>query len=425
MMMLLLVHVPANASVPQDLEALTEQGHFGEAYVFAKKWQDDYEGDPVFDLYFGLAAMEVGHFAEAILAFDRILIMNPRHYRARLEMGRGYFLLADYIQARKQFDYVLASLPPETVRRRIQFYLDAITAREKSQDTATSLALFTRAGYSSNINSATTDDFTDDILGIKNLEISKDNQAKESRFSEVEARWSVTKPITTKRAQFLTASYKHLANQQTDEFNTDTASLGVGYIFRSGISQYRVPLTYQIIALDDEMLRYSVSLGIDANRPIGARLDWVNFGVVSMQRYKSASERDTNLLMLGTGFSYTGKNLPMRLFGSVLIAEEHERDVAVNGRTYGGLRLSGEYLLNTRSTLFLNNTIQLSTYHDSGFFEDNREDWLYDTVLGWRWRYSKNIAMTSEINYTDNDSNTVLYDYHRSKFQVGFQYVLD
>ncbi len=423
------------AAVPDDLQRLSQQQRFVEAYTLAKKWQEDYEGEPQFDLYYGLAALELGHLAEAILAFDRLLIVNPNAYRARLEMARAHFLLADYVESRAQFERVLAASPPPLVASRIYVYLDMLTAREKSQRTASSVVLVARVGHSSNINSATTEDYTNPIPGLNvvvesgqpehTISIDKEQQAQGSEYSDIETQFSITRPINTKRAQFLTASYRRLAYRDSGDYNIDTLNVSAGYLFRSGISQFRIPLSYQGVLLDGEMLRYSVSLALDVTRPLSAQLDWLNFGVLSIQRYKEDIERDTDLLLLGSGVGYTTPRMPIRLFGSVMLAEEHERDVAVNGRTYGGVRLSAEYMFGSKLSGYLYGTSQLSTYHDSGFFEDRREDVFWELILGARWRYSRSFVLSTDVSYTDNDSNTVIYDYERTKWQMTFRYIVD
>lgn len=436
------VHVAAQETDVMDERAaliaivqLSKAQRFTEAYQKAKEWEFALIGEPEFDFYFGIAATEVGELAEAILAFDRLLIQNPNAVRARLEMARTYFLLADYTESRRQFERVLLSAPPAAVERRIRYYLDMLSAREKSRHTASSVILSARVGHSSNINSATTEDYTDPIPGLNvvveagqpehTIAIDEEQQAIRGQYSDIDVRYQVTRPMTSKRAQFLTASYRRLAYQGEGDYNLDVLNVGVGYLFRAGTSQYRIPLSFQGVVLDGEMLRYSASLSMDVVRPVSAQWEWMNYGVVSIQRYKEDIERDTDLLLVGSGLGYAFPSRPVRVFGSVLIAEDHEREVASNGRTYGGIRLSGEYIMSAQGALYLNITSQLSTYHDAGFFEEIREDMFTEVTLGGRWKVSPHTLLSLEAGYTDNDSNTVIYDYKKSVVEVAVQYVVD
>ena len=70
------------------IKALVEQGQFERAYDHALAAEARYEGDPEFDFYFGLAAIEVGRYPDAIFAFERVVFAQPDQLRVRLELAR-------------------------------------------------------------------------------------------------------------------------------------------------------------------------------------------------------------------------------------------------------------------------------------------------------------------------------------------------
>lgn len=76
-------------------------------------------GDPAFDYALGIAAIDSGRFGEAIIAFQRVLAVQPENAAARAELARAYALAGDIDTAREQFATVVddPSLP-DPVRQR-------------------------------------------------------------------------------------------------------------------------------------------------------------------------------------------------------------------------------------------------------------------------------------------------------------------
>ena len=76
-------------------------------------------GDPAFDYQLGIAALDAGRFGGAIMAFQRVLAVQPGHAQARAELARAYALAGDADTARAQFATVVddPSLP-DPVRQR-------------------------------------------------------------------------------------------------------------------------------------------------------------------------------------------------------------------------------------------------------------------------------------------------------------------
>ena len=52
-------------------------------------------GDPDFDAALGIAANEVGQFARAVFALERVLATQPENARARAELARALFAIGD------------------------------------------------------------------------------------------------------------------------------------------------------------------------------------------------------------------------------------------------------------------------------------------------------------------------------------------
>lgn len=111
---------------------LYKDGKFKEAYdAFYVLFEKDIE-NPRINFYLGLSASGAGAYEDAVSAFERVLIKEPTHLRARLEMAKAQFFLKNFDDAEKQFLNVLATKDlPENVIANIEKFLDAIEATRK------------------------------------------------------------------------------------------------------------------------------------------------------------------------------------------------------------------------------------------------------------------------------------------------------
>ena len=123
--------------------ALIEEGRFGEALaVLAPLVQrDTVEANALF--LYGLAAVGAAQgpdvpgetrerlLDEAIGAFRAMLIEEPRLLRVRLELARAFYFKGEDDLARRHFEIVLASEPPEAVVANVTGFLSSIRARRR------------------------------------------------------------------------------------------------------------------------------------------------------------------------------------------------------------------------------------------------------------------------------------------------------
>jgi hypothetical protein len=56
------------------------------------------------------------------------------------------------------------------------------------------------------------------------------------------------------------------------------------------------------------------------------------------------------------------------------------------------------------------------------FFGRVREDETFSTSLGWIWRAMDAVNVTTDVTWTENDSNLDLFAYDRVKVQTGLRY---
>lgn len=177
--------VPESSQLPEPMDTLVtlvEEQQWLAARSVADELQDRFEGLPRFDLYNGLVLMHEGHFDEAIFAFERVLIFEPNQHRARLELGRAYYLTRNFSRAREALEQVLVADPPAVVRQRVRSLLNRIDQAEQRQRVQTHVGGTLLMGWDSNANNGSQLDepLDDNLLDL--TELAEISQAESSAY---------------------------------------------------------------------------------------------------------------------------------------------------------------------------------------------------------------------------------------------------
>ena len=148
---LLALPLTLRAAPADEIKALVEANKPAEAYELGKKHQEAF-GEPAFDFYFGIAAVDAGHAGDGVLALERYLLNFPDNVSARLQLARGYFVLGEDARSREEFEAVQKLNPPADVTSTITRFLDAIRLRESRYTTSTGGYVELGVGRDTNIN---------------------------------------------------------------------------------------------------------------------------------------------------------------------------------------------------------------------------------------------------------------------------------
>jgi hypothetical protein len=113
---MLIVAVSAPGAPIDELHALVESGRAEEADKVFCADSDLATRPRAFDLWCGIAAVDLGRAGEGVLALERYVLEFPNDLRARLELARAYFHAGDNLRAREEFEGVAKEGPPPEVQ---------------------------------------------------------------------------------------------------------------------------------------------------------------------------------------------------------------------------------------------------------------------------------------------------------------------
>ena len=122
----------ANPKLLMDATKLLAEGNPKQAYMILVAEQNKLAGNLEFDYLLGVAALDSGRPSEAIIAFERVLAMNPMHAGAMMDLGRAYFTAGSLDLAESAFKQLQVSNPPEAAKMAIERYLKAIAERRSA-----------------------------------------------------------------------------------------------------------------------------------------------------------------------------------------------------------------------------------------------------------------------------------------------------
>ncbi len=410
----------------EEIQKFLNKGEASKAFELAKKNQTELEGGPAFDFVYGMAAMASGKPQLAVFAFERVLMLQPFNHRARLELGRAHTMQGNWKAAKTEFNLVLKQNPPENVQRRIKYFLDRIRKQQQSLSVQNHIDASITAGYSSNINSATSDaSVTIPALGVVILGAS--NREIGAFYTGMKVKASMMKR-QNKYSGFKTSiGLKQLTHAGYHEF--DTTSLGIqgSYIFKKNKNRIEIPVQFHRLFLDSSPYRKLVTAGVSWKHKISAKDSASLYTQGGFIRYDTASERNVNLVLAGT--SWTKKLAGAGKVFSASAFAGNEDAVNSNGahysRVYLGMRTGLQWALNKKQVLYGVLSVQRAKHKQPDpVFAVTRHDRYINFLFGWNKTINKDWSVKAKLDLADNNSNVPIYDYDRNQFSVTFSYRL-
>ncbi|GMR07408.1 MAG: hypothetical protein BMS9Abin26_0411 [Gammaproteobacteria bacterium] len=410
-----------------------EAGQSAQAYDIAVKLLDEGEGDPLFDLYYGMAAIDTGHVNLGVFALERVLMLEPDNQRARLELGRGYFLLDEYVRARQEFRNVLNADPPQGVKDTIQAFLDAIRLKERRfRSTARGYAEI-GIGHDSNANGGPSSrSFVSPVLGV--LVLNPSSLAVEDNFMAVKLGGQVNHPFEPgKSLQFGVDFNQNLYSDKGKVGASRIWNMFGGFTMLRDKDNFRFNVQVNRLEVDQtknlEDNRNLYALNGEWRRQLDKRTELNGFAQLAMVDYPKQDVRNSRMLTVGVGanrrYNWTFKP---EFFGSVYAGYERPRKdntaarVAAQ-RNYGGVRAGAFLSVAPRVSVTGSALVQHNRYmEEAAIIGNTRRDWYYALDLEARWLIEKHWSVRGNVNYSRNDSNQLVNDYDRTITQINLRY---
>ena len=436
---------PVFAAPADDVKALLEQGKPKEAYQLGRE-QPDQLGNPSFDFFYGIAALDGGNAGEGVLALERYLLNFPDNRSARFQLARGYFILGEDQRARDEFDNLLSSAADDE-KSAVERFLEAIKTRESRYQPSGSFFLEAGLGVDNNINAGLSGGSTPTIPGLT-LQPQPDNaiSAKErSSFTSLAGGAQGTYPLQPGLALYGAVGFDAKLHHKGNDDIFDQINMGAtgGLSHISGRNLYKVGIGLAQLVSDDQRYVQTRSLSgewqhqLDQFNRFNVGLQYANFHYDDMFAYlvKDKSVPMQSSLNSIRSSDFTGISAGWTRafdveYGPVLnlavnYGEEHNKNSRSDlSRDVMGLRVGGSLTPATHWGVAAGASYQESSYKDAftAFAPDRRKDRYTALDVSVSHFYSKNLTFKAEALVAKQQSNIGLYDYDRNMLTFKVRY---
>lgn len=431
----------AFAAPADDVKALLEQGKDREAYE-AGKATPDALGTPLFDFYFGIAALNAGVPGEGVLALERYLLQFPDNRSAQFQLARGYFILGEDERAREEFSSLVATAS-SAEQDNINQFLDAIRSRESRYKPTSSAYVELGGGFDTNLNSGLP---TGQVAGLPLGFVIAPGQSsvKQSDFfstvvAGVQGVYPIAPGISLYGGGQVSGRFHKLGNN--DVFNQASVALQGGVSVLEGRNLYRLGLDLTHLAVGNQAyLNLTTLVGewqyqSDQFNRFGLSLQYANQAYENIDTFldldktvkvsSGADVRDSRLANL-TGF-WT-RNLAYPWSPELTLAlnrgdEKNRKDRPDLSRTLWGVRTAVTVQPIPKWSFGAGLGYQNSRYErDFAVGLAVRKDDYFALDLSATYAINRNWLVRSEYQRVEQQSTIGFFSYSRDSLAVKLRY---
>lgn len=421
-----MLSLSAYAAPADDLKALVEQGKTADAYAEAKKHPRQF-GDPAFDFFFGVAAIDSGHAGDGVLALERYLLNFPDNVSARLQLARGYFLLGEDARAREEFEALRQLKPPTDIAATIDRFLDAIRLRETRYTTSAGGYIEFGIGNDSNVNGGVAN--SNIFLGnLGPVVIGPTGQKINDNFASLGAGGYISHPVAPGVALFANgqAEQKQLSQNINHPFQLGNLDVAGGVSVLREKNLYKLTLNQGYITLGNRTYRTATGGSAEWKYQLG-ELQSLSVGVQGAQlRYTDPNTpRDADFWGVSAGYrrQFSSRWQPAIALGANY-GQQHSKEGRLDlaPRTTGvnaGVRFTPAAKLGVSlDYLYLQSDYQ----GPDVIIGDTRHDKYHAYIGAMSYLISRNLSIRAEAQLARNQSNIDLYAFPRDVYMVKMRY---
>lgn len=426
----------ADDAAIESARRLLAAGNAKQAYAELAAVEGRLSGMPEFDYLFGVASLDSGRIADAVIAFERVLAVMPNHAGAQMDLARAYYAAGSFDLAEAAFLKLSAANPPPAAQIAINRYLETINTRK--QQTRPGWTAFGELGlgYDSNITGVPANFFaaSQQSVGI-GFDPTGNSLKRSAAFAQGAAGAEYYHPLSRGWSLFGGGELRGRAYRHESDFNLASGEVHFGGALNAGDDQYRATASYS--PFSQKGAAPGDPRPTNDRRIAGINLDWrhaldtktqVGFGVqVNSIRFPKNGIEDLDQLLVSVSWlrSFEGRGSPLWYLTGFLTEDRARNDFdnGVDGESSKSKNLAGvrsyfQYALSPKLQAF--NSL-------AAIYRRDKDDWarsnlvqrghdLYGEVaLGLLWNFREKCALRLQYAYSRNASNIDIYDFNRNE----------
>ncbi len=419
------ISATSNADVADEMKVLIEQKKAVEAYQLGTK-HPELMGDPLFDYFYGVAAVEAGHTSLGVLSLERVLLNDPNNDLVRLELARAYYAQAEYQRAKDEFEAVKRNQPPAGVVSTINVYLDDIKAKEGQFKVTYGFYVELGMGYNNNVNAATA--VNNIILPyIGPVQLGTTSQPQKSMFGYDSIGANVSIPVDTNVSIFANANTSAQRYSQADGYDLNVTNATTGVKISDGPNTYKIAGFGSIAQIDQTPVPNTYGAGGEVARHL-TDTDSVMAAVGStVLKYPSQFNAYNSSLNIATvGYRKLFPTTTWKPVVDFSVNTAHQTDTSNRpdlGRRIAGGSVQLSMLPSEKVGLTIGAGYAQSKYDANDLlYQAPRTDNLYSGNAVLQYKLTKDLSARMEVTYYNNLSNLNLYGYEQWTGAIKLRY---
>lgn len=428
----------ANPEAIDRAKRLLGESNPKQAYMELIKLESQLAGNLEYDYLLGVASLDSGKIDDAIIAFERVLAVNPNHAGAQMDLSRAYFSAGSYDLAEAGFRQLADSNPPAVAQQTINRYLEAIQARKRQTTAGWAGYAELGLGYDSNITGVPSDfgAAAQQSFGIIGIEATGNSVKRKAGFATASGAMEYSKPLSRGWSVFAGGEGKLRRYESESKFNSVSGEARAGGALNEGPTQWRLLGSFQ--AFNQEGDAPGDPKPTSDRRVASVQGDWkhyidpktqVGLGLqYSRVRFPENDIEDFDqVFLIGSWLrSFETRGVPI-LYLAAFASDDQAKNTLFDGETSKSKNLAG-----LRSYLQYSVTPKLNVFNGLGFVYrrdqdafarsttvEKGKDKFAEFVVGLNWQFRKACAVRTQLAYTRNDSNIAIYDFNRSEVSTA------
>ncbi len=409
-----------------------------EAYDQLAPMEARLAGNPDFDYVYGVAALDAGHPAQAVVALRRALKVRPDFHTARAELGRALAAMGDLAGAKREFETVrnVPDLPPvarDALGRRVAAIDGAVANKNAKRYSG---YLESSIGYDTNVNAGPADQtlLIPALAFLGPATISPQALPKKSGFYEIAGGFSGSLPIDNETAVFANLAGNIHPLFDYSEFRTAVAGgeagvarqvQNLGILSVAGIAQTFLlgGQTFRNIYGAAGQWRQRLAGVWDTSLALSwLRLDYPQIDCTPIP----AGCQDTNRY---TATGTVARRFDTSMKPTVTLAANVGREVAITdgydflSYTFIGVRGGVEVSPLAWMVIFAQAGYEDHRYDaDYPLFFVNRHDRLFDALGGVEFKITEALSLRPSVHWSQTRSNVGIFENQRWIAQTALRW---
>lgn len=434
----------ADPKVIQSAQRLLATGNAKQAYAELQAVADKLAGNIEFDYLLGVAALDSGKIDEAVIAFERVLAINPNHAGAKLDLARAYFTSGAFDLAEATFENLKLSNPPPLALQSINRYLAAIQERKKVTRSGLTGYGELSLGYDSNLTGVPGDfsSAVQNAFGLPGIDPTGNSIKRKAAFTTAQGGLDYFHPLTRGYSLFAGIEGRARAYRNEPDFNLAGGEIRAGTTLNQGAQQWRAMVNASTFRQEGQAPgepkptndRDAAGLSLDWRYTLDQRNQVGAAVQVSRQRFPDNRLEDFDQTLVSVSWlrSFEAKGVPL-LYLTALYSRDQADNKLADGISDKSKRLSGvrsyfQYSLSPTLQLF--NGLGLTLRKDVSSFAratqvEYGRDRMADVSLGVSWKFQPRCTLRVQWLFSRNDSNIAIYDYSRSEASSAIRCDID